>query len=1040
MVAAIRRRKRSTAVTACLVTLVALYVGMRASRPARATSGGDPYTVPLAVDTNPAPDVFETTITAQSNTVDIGQGQQANVLTFNGSIPGPEFRVKVGDTVIVHFKNNIAHPTGIHWHGIELDNESDGTPLTQNIVPPGGTYLYKFKVTRPGVYWYHPHHHSSSNQVFKGMYGTFIVKSTNEETLQASGVLPPESLTKTFAMSDITVCKASGNSSLANSLCNTAPLDEDGNSRLPSPPGLGPFAVNDVPNIQLPGTSGTVNEGEIVLLNGKNVGGRAGGPDDNPLGAVDAGAEKMNVLAGQTIRLRIGSEATVRFFRLRLTGSDGTNTVQIPLVRVGGENGLLDKAHVEGGVVSGFDFGYDKGEVLLAPGDRVDVVATFPATATGVFTLWTKSFVRQGSGGPTLPTVPVAHFNINGSIGAAPTITDGTSILSSLGAAAEVEVLGPPTATLLDPSTFAPAKPGMPNQDIQLTNHSSSSLGINDVIGEHDFSGDYTVASRPGVPGPSSARWAKLGDTLELTVTNMTGAHHPFHLHGFSMQPISLTDTMSGPPPPPNGGGDKSPGIGPPYTFPYHEFRDTIDVPPGYTLTFRVRLDDRFQPDGVTMGGGLGRWVFHCHIFFHASFGMISEFDVVSPSGNERPYINADGTDLSGNSGDTLTMHGTYVDPDGDTPIALSASTGSITDDGDGKHWTWTGSASTSTLVYVTATDPNGLNGQTAFGLKINVPPVLTVPGPQTQDYHDPLSFSVSATDADNDPITLSVTGLPANLNFVDNGNGTGNVSGTLNVVPAVYTATFAASDGHNPPVKKDVKITVTKEETATVYTGPTVILNGGNVTLSATLKEDGTVPIAGRTVSFTLGAQSCNGSTLATGVASCTLAVNGPLGSTIPITATFAGDAFYLPSSASATAVVFAFPPGGTFVVGDTSAGSGGVVTWWDSSWAKVNIFSDGTASSAMKGFAPGAPVPTSTPPPACGGPWSTTGGTSPPPPSSGIPSFMGVFTTNSAVKSGSAISGNTVSIIVVQTNPGYSPNAGSLGTGTVIATFCHQ
>jgi hypothetical protein len=51
-----------------------------------------------------------------------------------------------------------------------------------------------------------------------------------------------------------------------------------------------------------------------------------------------------------------------------------------------------------------------------------------------------------------------------------------------------------------------------------------------------------------------------------------------------------------------------------------------------------------------------------------------------------------------------------------------------------------------------------------------------------------------------------------------------------------------------------------------------------------------------------------------------------------------------------------------------------------------------------------------------------------------------MGVFTTNSAVKSGSTISGNTVSIIVVQVNPGYQPNAGSSGTGTVVATFCHQ
>jgi hypothetical protein len=490
---------------------------------------------------------------------------------------------------------------------------------------------------------------------------------------------------------------------------------------------------------------------------------------------------------------------------------------------------------------------------------------------------------------------------------------------------------------------------------------------------------------------------------------------------------------------PTDGSPDESPGTGPSYVFPYHEFRDTVDVPGGYTLTFRVRLDDRPKMDGTTMGGGLGRWVFHCHIFFHASFGMISEFDVVNPSGNERPYINANGTELDGNSGDTLTMHGQYKDPDKDSPIALSASTGTITDDGDGLHWTWTGSSSSSTLVYVTATDPSGLNGQTAFALKINTPPVLTVPGPQTVDYHDNLSFGVSATDADGDPITLGVTGLPATLNFVDHGDGTGNVSGTITVTPGIYTATFSASDSHNPPVKKDVQITVTKEETTLTYNGPTVILNGGNVTLSALLQEDGSVPISGRTVSLTLGAQSCNGTSLLNGIASCTLAVNSPLGTSIPITVSFGGDQFYLPSSASATAVVFAFPVGGAFVVGDTSATAGGLVTWWDSTWAMLNSFSDVTAPSAMKGFAPGAPVPTSTPPATCGGPWTATGGTSSDPPSS-VPSFMGVITSNNPTKSGSTISGNTVSIIVVRVNPGYSPNAGSQGTGTIVGTFCHQ
>src|SRR5262249_22527726 len=252
-------------------------------------------------------------------------------------------------------------------------------------------------------------------------------------------------------------------------------------------------------------------------------------PDDHPLGALDATAETMTVQAGQTIRLRIGSEATVRFFRLRLTGSDGTNTVQVPLVRVGGENGLLDDARVEGGIVSGFDFGYDSGEVLLDPGDRVDVVATFPPTATGVFTLWEKNFVRQGTGGPSLPTVAVAHFKIDGSVGPGPAIVDGTPILSSLGVAHKVEALGAPTATLMDPGTFSPAKKGMPNQDLQLTNTGGSSLGINQVLGEHDFSGDYTAAPRPQDPGtpPSSPPWGKLGDTPPLTPTQTTPPHPP---------------------------------------------------------------------------------------------------------------------------------------------------------------------------------------------------------------------------------------------------------------------------------------------------------------------------------------------------------------------------------------------------------------------------------------------------------------------------------------------------------------------------------
>jgi hypothetical protein len=380
-------------------------------------------------------------------------------------------------------------------------------------------------------------------------------------------------------------------------------------------------------------------------------------------------------------------------------------------------------------------------------------------------------------------------------------------------------------------------------------------------------------------------------------------------------------------------------------------------------------------------------------------------------------------------------MHGTFSDPDGG-PLSLTASVGTIADDGDGKHWTWTYTAAASELVYVTVSD-GSLKDQVAFALDVNTPPGLHLPGPQTADFHDPLTFGISATDANaGDTVTLSASGLPSGLGFVDNGDRTGTVAGTLTAVPAVYIATFTADDHVNAPVSGTVKITVTKEETTLMYAGPTAILNGGNVTLSAVLKEDGLVAIAGRTVAFTLGAQACSGTTDATGTANCTIVAGSTLGS-VPIAANFTGDAFYLPSSASATAIVFAFPSGGAFVVGNASVAAGGTQTWWSHSWAKENILAGGPAPSAFKGFANTVTLPTSTPPGACGSPWSTGPGNSPSPPGS-VPSFMGVLVAGQSSKSGSTILGNTTSIVVVQVNPGYGPNPGHPGTGAVVAVFC--
>ena len=47
-------------------------------------------------------------------------------------------------------------------------------------------------------------------------------------------------------------------------------------------------------------------------------------------------------------------------------------------------------------------------------------------------------------------------------------------------------------------------------------------------------------------------------------------------------------------------------------------------------------------------------------------------------------------------------------------------------------------------------------------------------------------------------------------------------------------------------------------------------------------------------------------------------------------------------------------------------------------------------------------------------------------------------MIVSSSIGKSGATISGNTVHIVIVKTNPGYAPNPGHAGTGTVFAQVC--
>jgi hypothetical protein len=331
-------------------------------------------------------------------------------------------------------------------------------------------------------------------------------------------------------------------------------------------------------------------------------------------------------------------------------------------------------------------------------------------------------------------------------------------------------------------------------------------------------------------------------------------------------------------------------------------------------------------------------------------------------------------------------------------------------------------------------------NTKTSTITVANSPPSLVLPGAQSQDYHDALTFGISATDGNaGDSIALTQTGLPAGLSLVDNGDRTGTVSGTLTATPGVYTATFYADDHHHvAAVFGTVQITVNREETTATYTGPTVVAQNYPLTLTGTLLEDGTTPPlpAGQTLTLRVGGQNCTGTVDATGHAQCTIAnVTVPQG---PVTfkAEFAGDTYYLPSSATASGFVFAFPSRGVFVLGDNTVAAATAtttVTWWGNSWSALNSLSGGLADTSFKGFAA-----TLTPAkPACGGTWKTGPGNSPPP-VSGIPAYMGTLVSSTVTKSGTMISGNITKIVVVKTDSGYDTSPGHNGTGKIVATFC--
>jgi FtsP/CotA-like multicopper oxidase with cupredoxin domain len=231
-------------------------------------------------DPPPAPRrTVEVALTASQERLSLVAGLSTDVYAYNGSIPGPTLELQEGDHVVVRFRNELPEETTVHWHGLHLPFEADGSPF--HPVAPGAEYEYRFTIQpgTAGTYWYHPHpDHHTGPQVARGLYGGIVVRAPDDP-------LPATLTERLLILSD--------NRFLP-----------DGSLDLPAP--HSPTGRIDFENGR---------EGDIIFVNGEVM-------------------PTLAMRSGEVQRWRIVNASAGRYYRLSLAGHT--------LLHIGSDGGLFE--------------------------------------------------------------------------------------------------------------------------------------------------------------------------------------------------------------------------------------------------------------------------------------------------------------------------------------------------------------------------------------------------------------------------------------------------------------------------------------------------------------------------------------------------------------------------------------------------------------------------------------------------------------------------------------------------------------------------
>jgi FtsP/CotA-like multicopper oxidase with cupredoxin domain len=140
---------------------------------------------PAVSSTSSAAELSGTEFTLQIApvTVELAPNRIVSTIGYNGISPGPRLRMKEGVPVTVNVVNDTDVPEYVHFHGLLIPSDVDGSEEEGTpVVPARGKRTYRFTPTPAGTRWYHTHTMSMDDLhrgSYTGMFGFLIVEGAN---------------------------------------------------------------------------------------------------------------------------------------------------------------------------------------------------------------------------------------------------------------------------------------------------------------------------------------------------------------------------------------------------------------------------------------------------------------------------------------------------------------------------------------------------------------------------------------------------------------------------------------------------------------------------------------------------------------------------------------------------------------------------------------------------------------------------------------------------------------------------------------------